>query len=558
MQWGAFSVEVAAEGTSFRLLHGAEPWAVFSLHGLTPTGRFTNDADEVEHAFAIPGFACSVRHSIGQAWTLRWALSASDSTGQADSTGSADPTFQAESAGQVQSTIQAESAGQADSTGPADPTIQAQSAGQAQSTIQAESPATLHQICGEEHLVRDPVDDRWCSVAAPELRVRPEPAAVVWVWAAGAEGVLCVAPRHRAGPVVGLRLIAGWLQNQPPDQPSSSSAPGGFALAPAPLELDPGRRWVGTLRAELHPSLDAMACSLPSWLNPLELSAGQPWEFHQPDQALVVEPPATARAEGNGVQVTGGAGRAGVTLHSPRGLTSLTLSFAPTLDTLLAAGASQVLRGDQPVEAAAAFVVVEALGRSLISQPQAAQAWLDDYDWQRDPDLLAIATGIVRGQRAGNAAPVRAALGRLHLIHPQLGFGRVVLAAWLAGLALGVDAGTDAVALLTRPSSSDWVALELNVLNLRSVEVAGPLFGGLINALGGDLPGEPVGLDLVQQAQLTGLLQLCPEEWPMARAAAACAAKNSRRLLAGVAASDFSDPDDLAVLAWLALGESLV
>ena len=40
--------------------------------------------------------------------------------------------------------------------------------------------------------------------------------------------------------------------------------------------------------------------------------------------------------------------------------------------------------------------------------------------------------------------------------------------------------------------------------------------------------------------------------------AAACATKNSRRLLAQVAASDFANPEDLAVLAWLALGESLV
>ena len=131
-------------------------------------------------------------------------------------------------------------------------------------------------------------------------------------------------------------------------------------------------------------------------------------------------------------------------------------------------------------------------------------------------------------------------------------------AALLAGLALGEDVRDEAVALLSRPSGTDWVGLELAVLNLRSAEVAGPLFSGLINTLGGDLPGEPVGLDAVQQVQLTGLLQLCPEEWPMAVGAAACATKNSRRLLAQVAASDFANPEDLAVLAWLALGESLV
>ena len=467
MQWGALAVDVAPDGAHFRLLHGSDEWAVFSLHGMRPTGRFTDDPDEAEHGFALRDAACAVRHSVGQAWTVRWALNAAE-------------------------------------------------------PLELDGP--------------------------PLLRVRPGPGSVVWAWAAGAEGVLVVGPRRRAAPVVGLRLTQGWLQ---PDGD-------GFALAPDALALTPGRRWVGVLRADLYPNTQAMAAILPAWLAPLELTAGQPWEFRQPDQALVVRPPATTRAEGDVVQVIGDAGRAGVVLHSPRGLTALTLSFAPSLDTLLAAGASMVLRTDEPLTPAAAFVLTEALGRSLISQPRAAEARLDGYDWQREPDLLAIATGIVRGQRSGTARPVRTALKRLQVIHPQLGFGRVVMAAWLASLALGEDVRAEAVALLTRPSAADWVALELNVLNLRSVEVAGPLFEGLINALGSDLPGEPVGLDVVQQAQLTGLLQLCPAEWPMALAAASCATKNSRRLLAAVAAADFADPDDFAVLAWVALGESML
>ena len=492
MRWGAFAVEVAPDGAGFRLLHGVDEWASCTLGGMRSTGRFSDDPDEVEHGFALPGGSCSVRHSTGQAWTIRWALSASERA------------------------------------------------------LGDRLPADLPRVSDDAR--PDSAWDDACNVAPPTLRVRPGPHAVAWAWAAGAEGVLCIAPRRRAAPVVGLRLTGGWLDE----------IPDGFALAPDRLALTPGKRWVGSLRAELYPGLNAIAATLPAWLAPLELTAGQPWEFRQPDQALVVHPPATTRAEGDAVQVIGAAGRAGVTVHSPRGVTSLTLSFAPSLDTLLAAGASTVLRAGGPVTAAAGFVVAEALGRSLISQPQAAAGWLDEHDGQRDPDLLAIATGIVRGQRAGQLRPVRAALKRLAVVHPQLGFGRVVMAGWLASLALGHDAGAEAVQLLTRSSGSDWVALELNVLNLRSVEVAGPLFGGLINALGGDVPGEPIGLGVVQQAQLTGLLQLCPEEWPMAQDAAACATKNSRRLLAAIAASDFADPDDLVVLAWLALGESLV
>ena len=386
------------------------------------------------------------------------------------------------------------------------------------------------------------------SSEPPRLAVRPGTGYVAWAWAAGAEGLFAIGPAGRNAPVVGLRLTQGWLQD----------IDGGFALAPSDLTLTPGRRWVGTLRADLYPSMDALGARLPPWLAPLELNAGQPWEFREPDQALVVAPPVTTRAEGDAVQVIADAGRVGVMVHSPRGLTSLTLSFAPQFDTLLAAGASRVLRSSAPVTPAGGFVVAEALGRALISEPSAAERLLDDRDWSQEPDLLSIATGIVRGQRSGNARMVRAALRRLGLVHPQLGYGRVVMAAWLATLALGEDAGDDALGLLSRPSGSEWVALELNVLHLRSREVSGGAFAGLINALGGDLPGEPIGLDVVRQAQLVGLLQLCPEEWPMAPTASVCAIKNSRRLLAGVVASDFAQPGDLEVLAWLALGQSLV
>ncbi|MFT4297049.1 MAG: hypothetical protein QM582_16730 [Micropruina sp.] len=492
MRWGAFAVRVDADGTGFELLHGEDLWARFTLAGLRPTGRFTDDADEVEHGFAIGDAGCAVRHAVGEAWSVRWALRAADPV-SADGSSDLLPDVVFRGDG---------------SPGP-----------------------PRGELCGQ-----------------PRLSIRPGPGCVVWAWAAGAEGLIAIGPAGRAAPVVGLRLTQGWLR-----------ADGdGFALAPADLALSPGRRWVGTLRADLYPTMDALGARLPAWLAPLELTAGQPWEFRDPDHALVVQPPATTRAEGDAVQVIGRPGRAGVTLHSPRGLTALTVSFAPMLETLLAAGASQVLRGREPVTPAGAFVVAEAQGRALVSAPSAAERLLDDRDWSQDADLLAIATGIVRGQRSGNARMLRAALRRLQLVHPQPGYGRVVMAAWLASLALGEDAREEALALLSRPSGSGWVALELNVLNLRSQEVSGGSFAGLINALGGDLPGEPVGVDAVRQAQLVGLLQLCPEEWPMAQQAAACATKNSRRLLASVAASDFSDPDDLAVLAWLALGQSLV
>ncbi len=489
MRWGAFAIRVRDDGTGFDLLHGADVWAQFDLDHLQPTGRFTDDADEVEHGFTLGGATCAVRHAVGDAWTVRWALRAGDPV-RGDG-----------------------------SLGPV--------------PVRGDGSFGSSTAESREHL---------------RLRMRPGPGCAVWVWAAGAEGLIAIAPSRRGAPVVGLRLTQGWLKD----------AGDGFALAPPDLTLTPGRRWVGTLRADLYPSMDAFGARLPGWLAPLELSVGEPWEFREPDHALVVSPPASAHPDGDAVQVFGDAGRAAVTVHSPRGLTALTVSFAPMLDTALAAGASAVLRGVVPTTPAGAFVVAEALGRALISEPSAAERLLDAFDWSQDTDLLAIATGIVRGQRSGNVRMVRAALRKLGMVHPQPGYGRVVMAAWLAGLALGEDSSQEALALLSRPSHSPWVALELNVLNLRSHEVSGGSFHGLINALGGDLPGEPVGLDAVRQAQLIGLLQLCPDEWPMSRAADGCATKNSRRLLAAASASGFSDADDLAVLAWLALGQSLV
>ncbi len=512
MRWGAFAIRVRDDGTGFVLLHGEDAWADFELVGLRPTGRFTDDADEVEHGFTLGDAICTVRHTVGDAWTIRWALRTDDAPAPANGSGDGS------------------GSGSGDGSHFGSPSVELGD------NADPRSPAPKAGVHGSP------------LPGSPRLSVCPTAGHVAWAWAAGAEGLIAIAPSGRPAPVVGLRLTQGWL----------ADADGGFALAPSDLTLTPGRRWVGTLRADLYPSMDALGARLPRWLAPLELSAGQPWEFREPDQALVVTPPVTTHAEGDAVQVIADAGRVGVMVHSPRGLTSLTLSFAPRFDALLAAGAARVLRSQEPVTPAGAFVIAEALGRALISEPPAAERLLDARDWSQHSDLLAIATGIVRGQRSGNARMVRAALRRLSLVHPQLGYGRVVMAGWLAMLALGEDAGDDALGLLSRPSGSEWVALELNVLHLRSPEVSGGVFTGLINALGGDLPGDPVAMDAVRQAQLVGLLQLCPEEWPMAPAASVCTTKNSRRLLAGVAASDFGRPEDLDVLAWLALGQSLV
>ena len=69
-----------------------------------------------------------------------------------------------------------------------------------------------------------------------------------------------------------------------------------------------------------------------------------------------------------------------------------------------------------------------------------------------------------------------------------------------------------------------------------------------INRLGAGLPGQPVGLDLVAQAQLVGLLESCPEQWPEAPLAGFTAQATRHRILARYQAAEV---DDVTPLAWL-------
>ena len=57
-----------------------------------------------------------------------------------------------------------------------------------------------------------------------------------------------------------------------------------------------------------------------------------------------------------------------------------------------------------------------------------------------------------------------------------------------------------------------------------------------------------MGLDLVEQAQLVGLLETCPEQWPEAPLAGFTAQAARHRILARYQTADV---DDVAPLAWL-------
>ena len=89
------------------------------------------------------------------------------------------------------------------------------------------------------------------------------------------------------------------------------------------------------------------------------------------------------------------------------------------------------------------------------------------------------------------------------------------------------------------------------LLHYRSADAGMGALAGVIAALGGDLPGGPVGVGWVEQAALVGLLELCPEEWPLAPLAARTAEKTRRRVLAAYADGRIRSAEPLA---WLLLG----
>ncbi len=385
---------------------------------------------------------------------------------------------------------------------------------------------------------------RWVAAGEDEaalfVRAAVGPATCCWVWAAGAEARIAVAPLFEAGPVLAIRLVNGHLADD--DGRWRLTAPGPNAV---------GRRRVTTLRAEVVDSWASFAATFPSWLPPLALATGQPLELDAPDWGMVLPPSATSRSGPAGVEVDLAPGVHHINLHSPRGVTDLAVAVAPTLPSLLAPAAARVVLAGGPTSGAEAVLVAEAAARRLVRLSEEDLRRIHDVV-PAPEDLLGIAALVGQGPTFGGATAVRVAFELLASAPVRLGYGRVVMRAWLAGLAEGLDLHADALALLRRPAESELAAFELSLLGLRSAEGAAAAVAGLVHALGGWLPGSPLGLTGPVRAHLAALLRLCPEEWPAAREASETALKTERRLLAELVAAP-----DPATLAWLVLADAL-
>lgn len=419
---------------------------------------------------------------------------------------------------------------------------------------------------------RHAVDESWrwrwvvvnesSATLAVDLALDLVPASgwTVWCWLAGAAGLITVSPRIGAGPVLAIRLEQGHLESggaftggdRLPGLPVGAS-PGLLRLAPADLRLDPGQRWVVTANARWVPDLVAAAALLPPWLEPVHLPAGEPWGARLADVGVTVAEPARAwydDVEGV-VWVVGPPGRHEVGVHGAQGVTRVALEWACPIDEALSMAASRALAvRDQGFTAAEAFCTQAALDRSLLAGTSAVHDELDRFDWTRRTDLIAIAFGIARATAEGEAAMVGEALRALASLRVEVGYGRVVMRAWLASLGVGTDAHQRCLALLGRQASDATAALESSLLHYRSADAGESALAGLVGLLGGDLPGELIGVDWADQARLVGLLELCPQEWPLAAYAARTAEKTRRRILAAYADGRIRSAEPLA---WLLL-----
>jgi hypothetical protein len=384
------------------------------------------------------------------------------------------------------------------------------------------------------------------------LRVRPGPEYTLWSWGSGVTALLAIAPAHAAGPVLGLRLEQGYLEEL--GDPSASSAGVDYRVAPAGTGLEPGQRWVTAIGADWYAGIEALVGRLPPWLNDTQLDADEPWWGEVADFGL--SGPSGVQVEySNGVVgVTGPVGRRILDLQTPRGLSRVPLEWVPPAEGVLhSVAAEAVARGDGLTLAEAVCVQQAADRRALWLDP-AADELLDRVDWVGSDSVLAAAFGLSRGRGLGEAALVSDALRLLARLPVGVGYGRVVMAAWLASLSLGMDIQGRCHDLLGRTAVGRTASLESSLLHYRSVEVGGAELAGVANRLGGSLPGDAPLLSWTEKAQLIGLLELCPPEWDQAGHYAQVAEKARGQVLCAYADGRIQDAEPLA---WLLLSPEL-
>nr|NLI51722.1 hypothetical protein [Propionibacterium sp.] len=411
-----------------------------------------------------------------------------------------------------------------------------------------------------DNLTADPVELPYLG-----LGVRVGEGFAGWAWTTDLEGFIAVASaRDDTGGVL-VRLREGFLRGvrEVPVFPAGSldaagPPPEAFHLAVPEGRLGGHRRHSVTLEVTPLERLADAAAVLPAWLPRLVERAGSEVALALPDQAVVPSPGVTATQVDTDIVLAGPPGHREVAICG-RGVQRLRITWFPAVADLLPTVVERLTRRrPEGATEAAGFVVVEAVSRSLAPDRERALDWLDQVDWLRRDRLLGDATAgvlaAVQGEPRQLDAAWRAVAGR----PVTRGFGLVVMRLWLATLAATGEPPALAHALLSRAAPDAASGLELALLGYRSPDALDAPLAGLIQVLGGPLPGRPLGLDAVGAAIAVSLLKLCPEGWGRSRQAAEAAAKVEGLLLgdhATVLADNAAPVPPLDSLAWLLLGE---
>lgn len=390
------------------------------------------------------------------------------------------------------------------------------------------------------------------ATVADRLRVRPGPEYTLWSWGSGVTAVLAVGPAHATGPVLGLRLEQGYLEEG--GDPAASSASVDYLVAPAGSELGSGHRLVTSIGARWYPGIEDLAGRLPPWLNDTQLDAEEPWSSEVADFGL--SGPAEVQVEYSDgvVGVSGPVGRRILDVQTPRGLSRVPLEWVPGFEVVLHSVASAAVGRDAGLSVAEALCVQQAADRQALWLDPSAEEQLDRVDWASNGTVLGAAFGLGRGRSLGEAALVSDALRLLARLPVGVGYGRVVMAAWLASLSLDMDSQARCHDLLGRAAIGRTASLESSLLHYRSADFGVAELAGVANRLGGTLPGEAPLLTWIEQAQLVGLLELCPPEWDQAGRYARVAEKARGKVLCAYADGRIEDAEPLA---WLLLSPEL-
>lgn len=383
-----------------------------------------------------------------------------------------------------------------------------------------------------------------------------------WAWTTDLQALVVVTSRLSAAGGVLLRLKQGFCRAAGSVPAFAGEADGprraAFHLAPPDCVLGAHRRHQVVLEVTAIDDIREADAVLPAWLPPTVVRTGTGIDLSLPDMAVVPGPGVRATMAEMTVRLDGLPGHRLVGVHGPRGVERLELTWCPGVRDLVPGLVEELLR-TRPAQAsdAAGYVVAHAAVGRLCADPDQALDWLDQVDWLDRGSLLADATAGLMAATTREWRQLDAVWRFLGERPVSPGYGLAVTRLGVAGLGVGQGAETRAATLLGRQAEDPASDLELALLTgVDAVRLDGPL-AGLVHALGGGLPGRPIGLSASEAALAVSLLKLCPESWRLSRAAGEAASKAEGLLLA-----DYTgDPDqpraqrELDGLAWLLLGD---